>query len=145
MKKTRVLLADDDQDCLLILQGLLESEYDIVGTVPNGVALLTAALEYRPDLIISDIDMPGLNGIDAVRRLREWLPETKTIFLTGHWEPEYREKAQAVGAVGYLVKGESWDLRSSLHEVIAPMQRTKDFRRSKPPTTSANQRSRERL
>jgi DNA-binding NarL/FixJ family response regulator len=104
MPRSRVLLADDHTLLLEGLQKLLEEEYDLVGAVESGKSLVSAALKLRPDAIVMDISMPGLNGIDAARQIRKAIPAAKLIFLTVHADEAYIEEAFRVGARGYLVK-----------------------------------------
>ncbi len=87
MKRPRVLLADDHTLVLEGLQRLLEDECDLVGAVEDGRALLDAAARLRPDLILLDISMPLLNGLEAARRLRTLVPDSRIIFLTMHADP----------------------------------------------------------
>ncbi len=104
MSKIRVLLADDHGDMLDTVALLLVSEFHVVGTVTNGKALLSAAERLKPDVVIVDISMPILNGIEAVRRLRDSGSQTQVVFLTVHESSEYVRAALATGALGYVVK-----------------------------------------
>jgi DNA-binding NarL/FixJ family response regulator len=104
MKRPRVLLADDHALVIEGLRHLLEGEVDLVGTVEDGRALLAAATQLKPDVILLDISMPGLNGIDAARQLTQLVPESKLVFVTMHGDPTYVGEAFRAGAVGYLVK-----------------------------------------
>ena len=104
MKKPRVLLADDHSLILAGLRKLVEADCDVVGTVEDGRALVAAAQKLRPDLILLDISMPLLNGLDAARQLRTLVPESKLIFLTMHASPTYATEAFQAGASGYLLK-----------------------------------------
>lgn len=104
MKIPRVLMADDHSLILAGLRKLVEAECDVVGTVDNGRALVEAAQKLRPDLILLDISMPLLNGLDAARQLRKVVPESKLIFLTMHSSPTYATEAFQAGACGYLLK-----------------------------------------
>ena len=104
MKKTRTLLADDHPLTLEGLRAFLEPHIEILGTVTNGRALLDSALALKPDLIILDITMPLLNGIDAVGQLKKNLPAAKVVFVTMHANPAYVEAALAAGASGYVLK-----------------------------------------
>ncbi|HSB13083.1 MAG TPA: response regulator transcription factor, partial [Bryobacteraceae bacterium] len=98
MKRTRVLLADDHTLVLEGLKKLLEAEVDLVGTVTDGRALIDAAQQLRPDVILLDISMPLLNGVEAARRLRKTVPGAKLIFVTMHADPTYVAEALRVGA-----------------------------------------------
>lgn len=104
MAQARILLADDHALLLEAFQNLLEPRYEIVGTFRNGQELVHAAPELRPDLVILDIGMPVLNGLDAGRRLRELLPDVRLIYLTVSEDPELSEEAFRLGASGYLLK-----------------------------------------
>src|SRR5215469_17898784 len=104
MKRARILLGDDHSLILQGIRGLLASQYEVVGTVDNGKALLEAAFRLVPDVVILDISMPILNGIDAAREIRKALPATKLIFLSMHSNAIYLRKALEVGASGYVLK-----------------------------------------
>ncbi len=104
MVRSRILLADDH---LLVMEGLrklLEDEHDLVGTVEDGVALVDMAKELDPDIILLDISMPMLNGIEAARKIKKLLPECKLIFVTMHGDSTYVIEAFRAGASGYLLK-----------------------------------------
>ena len=104
MVRSRILLADDH---LLVMEGLrklLEAEHDLVGTVEDGVALVDMAKELEPDIILLDISMPMLNGIEAARKIKKLLPECKLIFVTMHGDSTYVIEAFRAGASGYLLK-----------------------------------------
>ncbi|MDK2744534.1 MAG: response regulator transcription factor [Nitrospira sp. BO4] len=104
MKKPRVLMADDHSILLAGVRKLLEERYDVVGMVEDGRALLEAAERSKPDLILVDISMPLLNGLDAVRRLKKLQPDVKLLFLTMHASPQYATEAFKAGGNGYLLK-----------------------------------------
>ena len=104
MPKPRALLADDHSMMLAGLQKLVEETCEVVGTVGDGRALVEAAQRLQPDLIILDIAMPLLNGIDAARQIKRLSPDTKLIFLTMQTSPTYATEALAAGANGYLLK-----------------------------------------
>ncbi len=104
MERPRVLLADDHTLLLAAFQKLIEPVCEVVGSVGDGRALLTAALTLRPDLIVLDITMPRLNGLDAAPQLKQMLPEVKLIFLTVHEDPHLAAEAFRVGASAYLLK-----------------------------------------
>lgn len=104
MKRCRVLLADDH---VLILEGLrkiLEPHHEIVGAVSDGRSLVDSALRLKPDLIVLDVSMPLLTGIDAARQIHKRLPRTKLLFLTVHANPAYLREALSAGATGYILK-----------------------------------------
>jgi DNA-binding NarL/FixJ family response regulator len=99
-----VLLADDHA---LVLEGLckvLEPDFEIVGIVEDGRALVEKAAALRPDVIIADITMPLLNGLEAVRQIRKSDPKAKVIMLTMHSDPTYAAEALEAGCCGYVLK-----------------------------------------
>jgi DNA-binding NarL/FixJ family response regulator len=104
MKKPSVLMADDHSLILAGLRKLVEGECEVVGTVEDGRALVEAAQKLRPDLILLDISMPLLNGLEATRQLTKLVPESKVIILTMHASPTYATEAFQAGASGYLLK-----------------------------------------
>jgi len=104
MKRPRVLLADDHSLICEALTRLLEPHCDVVGTVGDGRALLNAVAMHSPDIVVVDIAMPLLNGLDAARQLRESAPRVKIIFLTMNEDPELAAEAFRLGASGYLLK-----------------------------------------
>ena len=104
MKKSRVLLADDHLLVAEALRGMLASVYDVVGTVSDGRSLLDAAMTLKPDLIVVDIGMPQLNGLDATRQIKRLLPHVKVIVLTMNEESSLVVDAFRAGAAGYLLK-----------------------------------------
>lgn len=118
MKRLRILLCDDEPLMLSWLQSVLESDYTIVGTAEDGHSLIAAAQALRPDLILTDINMPALNGLDAARELRPLLPECRVIFHTSRSEPEVMAAAFLAGAAGYVIKGSSQSLVYSIRTVI---------------------------
>ena len=104
MKRPRVIMADDHSLIMAGLRKLVEADCDVVATVEDGRALLEAAERINPDLILLDISMPLLNGLDAARQLSKIVPECKLIFLTMHANPSYATEAFQAGASGYLLK-----------------------------------------
>jgi len=104
MAKARVLLADDHVVVAHGLRELLKDTFDLVGVVHDGRALLEAAERLRPDVIVTDITMPGLNGLDAIRQLRVRHPNTKAVVLTMHADPATAVSAFRAGARGYVLK-----------------------------------------
>ena len=102
--RARVLLADDHTLLLEGLCTLLEHTCEVVGTVGDGRALVEAAERLRPDVILLDISMPLLNGLEAARTVRTRVPDAKIIFLTMHADPTYAREAFRAGASGYLLK-----------------------------------------
>jgi DNA-binding NarL/FixJ family response regulator len=117
--RRRVLLADDHTLLLGAFEKLLEHEYTVVGAVSDGRALLSAAAELRPDVIVLDIAMPLLNGLDAARQLKKTMPKIKLIFLTMNEDPNVASEAFRAGASGYLLKtSASSELSKAIKEAL---------------------------
>jgi DNA-binding NarL/FixJ family response regulator len=104
VSRPRVLLADDHRLVAEGLKGLLADEFEVVGVVEDGRAMVAAANKLRPDVIVADISMPHLNGIDALPRLRKDNPDIKVVFLTMHQNAAYARRALEAGAAGFVVK-----------------------------------------
>jgi DNA-binding NarL/FixJ family response regulator len=102
--RPRVLLAEDHAMIAEELRKLLEPEFDVVATVADGNALLRAADDTHPDLIVSDIAMPGLDGIAATVALRARRPGTRVVLVTVHDDPGLAEQGYAAGALAYVLK-----------------------------------------
>jgi len=102
--RSRILIADDHNLVAELCKRLLETEFDVVGLVGDGRALVRAAGKLKPDVIIVDVAMPVLNGLDAGRRVKEMLPLVKLVYLTMNPDPEIAAEALARGASGYLIK-----------------------------------------
>jgi DNA-binding NarL/FixJ family response regulator len=103
-RRSSILLADDHTLILAGIRGLLDGHYDIVDQVRDGRALVDAAVRLKPDLIILDISLPLLNGIEAGRQIIKAWPEAKLLFLTMHASPAYHKEAMDAGGMGYIVK-----------------------------------------
>jgi len=104
MSRPRVLLADDHRLVAEGLRQLLTPEFDLVGVVEDGRALMQEAERLRPDVIVADITMPQLNGIDALEQLKKEDPRVRVVFLTMHREVAYARRALQAGALGYVLK-----------------------------------------
>ena len=104
MKRHRILLADDHRIVAEGLKRLLEPEFDLVAVVEDGRALLSAASELKPDVIVSDISMPELNGVEALEEMKKHDPEVRVVFLTMHHNVAYARKALDAGALGFVLK-----------------------------------------
>ena len=119
MRKPRILLADDHA---LVLEGfrrILEGDYELVGTVGDGRALLEAAKTMHPDIVILDISMPLLNGIDAAAQLKKICPKAKIIIMTMHADTDYVRSAFEAGASAYVLKRSAVDeLEQAIRAVI---------------------------
>jgi len=103
-RKPRLLLADDHPLFLEGVRRLLENKYEVVGTVADGKALIMAAQQLRPDIIVVDISMPEMNGLAAVQVIRQTVPSAKFIVLSVHSEQAYVSEAFRVGVRGYVSK-----------------------------------------
>ena len=120
MRRIRVLLADDHTLLLDAFAKLLEPDCDVVGTVTDGQSLLAAAKELKPDVVVLDIAMPLLNGLDAGRQLKKVLPDVKLIFLTMNQDPAIATEAFHAGASGYLLKTSAGsELIKAIEEVMS--------------------------
>jgi DNA-binding NarL/FixJ family response regulator len=104
MSRARVLLADDHTIFLDALTKLLEPEFEVVGTVTDGRTLVSQAPELKPDVVVLDVGMPLLNGLDAGQQVKERRPETRLIFLTQNQDPNIAAEAFRRKASGYLLK-----------------------------------------
>jgi len=117
--RIRILLADDQREILETVARLLEDEFDIVATVVNGVRAIEAAVRLAPDLIVLDISMPVLNGMEAAFQLKELGSRAKVVFLTVHEDPVLIEAALSVGARGYVLKQRlATDLIPAIRQVL---------------------------
>lgn len=102
--RKRVLLADDHAAMLEEVRALLGENYEVVGAVDNGEKLVQAASALNPDVIVSDISMPGMTGFEAAARIRQLGIASRIIFLTVQSSTAYLKKARALGADGYVLK-----------------------------------------
>lgn len=119
MYRTRVLLADDHTIFLEALTKMLETEFEIVGTVNDGRALLECLPRLRPDVVVLDVGMPLLNGLDAGRQVKNLRPQTRVIFLTQNHDPSLAAEAFRWKASGYLLKtSAARELIVAIHEAM---------------------------
>lgn len=117
--RPRILIADDHTLVADLCRRLLETEFDVVGTVNNGRVMVRAAMELKPDVIVVDIAMPILNGLDAGKQVKEALPSVKLIFLTMSTDLQLAAEAFRRGASGYLLKTcASLELVTAVHDVL---------------------------
>jgi len=115
----RILIADDQNLVAELCKRLLETEFDVVGVVSDGRALVRAARELKPDLIVLDIAMPILNGLDAGRQLKEVLPAVKLVYLTMNSNIEVAAEAFRCGASAYLLKTcAAVEMMAAIREVL---------------------------
>jgi len=119
MKRPRVLLADDHILIAQALQHLLQGEFEVVGIVADGRALLAAADELSPDIVVVDIGMPLLNGLDAGEQVKALHPEMKVVYLTQNREPRFAVEAFRRKASGYLLKDSAAsELTTAIREAV---------------------------
>ncbi|MGB9330920.1 MAG: response regulator transcription factor [Steroidobacteraceae bacterium] len=104
MSRVRVLLADDHRMVAEGLKRLLAEEFDLIGVVPDGRAMVDAAKHLKPDVIVADITMPHLNGIEALEEIEKFDPDVRVIFLTMHRDVAYARRALDAGAAGFVLK-----------------------------------------
>jgi DNA-binding NarL/FixJ family response regulator len=104
MARTKVLLADDHVVVAMGLEAFLKDTFDLVGIVHDGRALLESVEILRPDVVVTDISMPSLNGLDAVRQIRARHPDARIVVLTMHNETQLAADAFRAGASGYMLK-----------------------------------------
>ena len=132
MAKIRILVADDHPIVAEGLRSLLEPTYEVMAIVQNGRELVVAAKKLNPDVIVVDISMPLLNGIDAASQIRNAGIQAKIIFLTMHTEINYARRALAEGASGYVLK------HSASSELLFAIQQALAGRTFVTPTIAAN-------
>ena len=119
MEKIKILIADDHRIFLEGLKNLLDAQYDVIGLAEDGLQLVNDALRFRPEVIITDISMPLLNGIDAVMKIRKEGLNPKVIFLTMHNDAQYAKEVLDIGASGFVLKhSASSELMSAIQEAL---------------------------
>jgi len=119
-RKVRVLLADDHPLLLKAVVNHLEPTFEIVGRVADGKSLFESAMKLQADVIVTDISMPILNGIEAANKLKVSGCRSKIVFLTVHSDPEFVRACLATGALGYVVKFQmETDLLPAIQEALA--------------------------
>lgn len=159
MKRPRILLADDHRMVAEGLKSLLAGEFELVGVVEDGRALVESANKLRPDVIVADITMPSLNGIDALAQLKKENPNVRVVFLTMHQDAVYARRCLEAGASGYVLKhsapaelvlairaaleGKTFITPSLTGEVLQAMKQ--DPKKIKDPVASLTPRQREIL
>jgi DNA-binding NarL/FixJ family response regulator len=119
LNRPRILIADDHTLVADLCRKLLETDFDIVGTADNGRVMVRATIELKPDVIVLDIAMPILNGLDAGKQAKEAVPSVKLIFLTMSTDIQLAAEAFRRGASGYLLKTcASSELLTAVHDVL---------------------------
>lgn len=120
MSKVRILIADDHPGIPELVEEILGPTYEVIGNVRNGKTLVETAIRLEPDLIITDISMPVLNGIEAAKQLKQSGSRAKIVFLTVHSDPTFIDVCMDAGASGYVVKNRrDTDLLPAIREVLA--------------------------
>jgi DNA-binding NarL/FixJ family response regulator len=123
MERARIVLADDHPGLLKCIQGMLADEFDIIGMASDGKAVLETAKELNPDVLVLDITMPLMDGLEAARQLKAAGSTAKIVFLTIHQDPDFLKSAIDVGANGYVVKRRlASDLILAVNEVLQGRQ-----------------------
>jgi DNA-binding NarL/FixJ family response regulator len=130
--KPRVLLADDHRIVAEGLKSILSSEFDLVAMVEDGRALVEAAKKHHPDVIVADITMPHLNGLDAIGLLKKENPRAKVIILTMHQDVAYARRALQAGACGFVLK------HSAPAELLTALRAALDDKTYITPTVAAD-------
>ena len=119
MERVRVLLADDQQEMLDTISRLMDGKFEIIGAVADGQCVLEAASRMAPDLVVLDISMPIMNGLQAAARLQESGSQAKVVILTVHNDPDYLQAAFSAGARAYVLKSRlGTDLLPAIQEVL---------------------------
>ena len=119
MKRTRVLLADDHQMLADALKGVLEPRFEVVGSVRDGRALVEAAAKLRPEVVVVDVAMPQLNGLDAARQIKHNMPSVKLVFMTMNEDPDLVGEAFRAGASAFLLKqAAAFELTDAIDKVL---------------------------
>ena len=117
-KRPRVLLAEDHEEVAKAVCRVLALDCDVVGSVPDGSAVLEAAQRLQPDMIVLDLDLPNVNGLEACRRIMQVNPDAKIIVFTAMNDPDLRQQCLDVGASAFLAKGDG-DLVSTIKRLCA--------------------------
>jgi DNA-binding NarL/FixJ family response regulator len=133
MTRAHVLLADDHTATLALWLNLLEVEFDVIGTVTDGEMLLKAAEMFDPDVIVSDISMPGLGGIDAAEKILRRDPAARIVFVTMHADAAMLKRSLAAGVLGYVLKVAAGDeLVPAIHAALRGERYVSQFPAQRP-------------
>jgi len=120
MSKVRILIADDHPGVPEMIEGILGPTFEVIGNVDNGKTLVETAIKLNPDVIITDISMPVLNGIEAAKQLKQSGSRAKIVFLTVHSDATFVDACMDAGASGYVVKRRrDTDLLPAIREVLS--------------------------
>lgn len=124
MKRTRIILADDHILILDAIKKMLEPEFEVVGTFADGLALLQGAQKLDPDVVVLDVHMPQMNGLNAGQRLKQLMPKIKLVYLTMSLDQDLAAEAFRLGASGYLLKSSA---ASELVQAIRETSRGRSY------------------
>src|SRR6202012_4446051 len=118
-RRIKVVIADDHREMLAEVRGILGDEFEVVETVGDGVQAVRAVLTWDPDILLTDISMPGLNGLQATRTIRKANARVKVVIMTIQEDRDFVTASLSAGATGYVTKGRlSHDLVFALHEAM---------------------------
>jgi DNA-binding NarL/FixJ family response regulator len=120
MRRLRILVADDHPQVREALQKLLDRDFEVIGCVGDGRALVETAVELQPELVVLDVGLPLMNGLEAGRALKKLMPEVKLVYLTMNADPDIAREAFRIGASDYLRKS------SMGQELVLAIQRATD-------------------
>jgi DNA-binding NarL/FixJ family response regulator len=119
MTRPRIILADDHTLVLDALKNLIEAEFDVVGTFSDGMSLIEGAAELKPNVIVLDVGMPKMNGLNAGERLKQTMPLVKLVYLTMNQDPDIAGEAFRLGASAYVLKNSAAkELLQAIREVV---------------------------
>jgi DNA-binding NarL/FixJ family response regulator len=119
-RRARIVIADDHPSVLAAFRGMLQSCYDVVATVPNGHDALDAVERLRPDVLVVDLMMPDLDGLEVCRRVKESAPETDVVIVTAYDDPYVRTVATEVGASAFVPKhSAATTLEPAIQRIVA--------------------------
>jgi len=119
MTRPRIILADDHTLVLDALKNLIEAEFDVVGTFSDGISLVEGAAELKPNVIVLDVGMPKMNGLNAGERLKQTMPLVKLVYLTMNQDPDIAGEAFRLGASAYVLKNSAAkELLQAIREVV---------------------------
>ena len=124
MAACRALIVEDHKEFRLVVRSMLQAKTDcyVIGEVSDGLQAVQEAEKLQPDLILIDLSLPKLNGMEASRRIRKLSPNSKIVFLSQDCSPEVVQEALRIGAMGYLLKSDAADLPEAVKAILAGEQ-----------------------